>query len=140
MIFRIYLFKRQIPRKDEESMRILIVEDEKDIANAYRIALTSKGHEVIVTFDGAECVERYKKEHNFDVVVIDYKIPVMNGVETAKEIISFNPDQKIVFISAYVKDFIWHEMTSISKNVLVLQKPISVKFFIEMIESPKISN
>ena len=40
----------------------------------------------------------------FDVVVLDYKMPGKDGMEVAKEILTINPDQRIIFASAYVRD------------------------------------
>jgi CheY-like chemotaxis protein len=40
----------------------------------------------------------------FDVVELDYKMPGKDGMEVAKEILTINPDQRIIFASAYFKE------------------------------------
>jgi CheY-like chemotaxis protein len=88
-------------------LKILIAEDEKDIADLYGKILSRRGHQVTVTFNGKDCVNEYvatllnKDVRPYDVVVIDYSMPVMTGAEAAKRILDENPEQKVVFISAH---------------------------------------
>src|SRR5690242_18392752 len=93
--------------KSRAPMKILIAEDDNDIARLYKRALEERGHEVIVTNNGQCCLEIYHKElqnvtlstdlskhiQPFDAVVLDYKMPKINGMEVAKEILAVNPHQ-----------------------------------------------
>jgi DNA-binding response OmpR family regulator len=69
-------------------MKVLIAEDEDEILQAYKIALEARGHNVILSKDGAACLEEYrkntllahedmnqkkKKSNSIDVVVLDYR-------------------------------------------------------------------
>ena len=57
-------------------MRSLVAEDDADMYELYQIALQSRGHTVIATHDGQQCVQEYKKAAEpFDVVVLDYRMP-----------------------------------------------------------------
>lgn len=60
--------------------RILVVEDDTDLNNAYCIILRHEGHEVVEAFDGKEALEKLK---NFepDLVLLDLLMPVMGGLE-----------------------------------------------------------
>jgi two-component system response regulator VicR len=60
--------------------RILVVEDDRDLNNAYCIILRHEGHEVVEAFDGKEALEKLK---NFDpeLVLLDLLMPVMGGLE-----------------------------------------------------------
>jgi CheY-like chemotaxis protein len=82
-----------------KSMRVLVADDDRGICDLYRIALQAKGHDVTLTYDGRECVRAYKetqkqhtndKESAFDVVVLDYQMPNIDGLEAAKEILRIN--------------------------------------------------
>jgi DNA-binding response OmpR family regulator len=60
--------------------RILVVEDDRDLNNAYCIILRHEGHEVVEAFDGKEALDKLK---NFvpDLVLLDLLMPVMGGLE-----------------------------------------------------------
>jgi two-component system chemotaxis response regulator CheY len=81
---------------------VMIVDDELFIVELYRDILQLRGYKVMGTaFDGEEAVRKYAASNEKpDVILMDHRMPVMNGVEATKEIIRLNPRQKIVFVSA----------------------------------------
>lgn len=83
---------------------VMIVDDELFIVELYRDILQLRGYKVIGTaFDGEEAVRRYaSSQEKPDIIIMDHRMPVMNGVEATKEIIRGNPTQKIIFVSADV--------------------------------------
>ena len=83
---------------------VMIVDDELFIVELYRDILQLRGYRVVGTaFDGEEAVKRYGSiPEKPDVIIMDHRMPVMNGVEATKEIIRSNPAQKIIFVSADV--------------------------------------
>lgn len=134
-------------------MKILIVEDEINILKPYQIILESKGYKVMTSQDGETCLKIYHEENTkilqskpthplfkplpFDVVIIDYRIPKKDGMEVAKEILSINPHQRIIFASAYVKEIIRREVTEIKQYLEVienLQKPFDLDTLVEKVE------
>ena len=145
-------------------MKILIAEDESDISHTYRVALESRNHDVEITDDGVKCIQVYREElakrqassyknmkHNnnlqdsrptattpFDVVVLDYKMPGKNGMEVAKEIFEINPDQRIIFASAYVKETLENSVKQLKRVVELLQKPFEIQAFIDTIEDRQV--
>lgn len=60
--------------------RILVVEDDHDLNNAYCIILRHEGHEVVEAYDGKEALKKLK---NFepDLILLDLLMPVMGGLE-----------------------------------------------------------
>lgn len=134
-------------------MRILLVEDEPEILKAYKIALESRGHEVILSEDGRAGLEEYKKEVfnqknmkqpnkkspdlPIDVVVLDYRIPKMDGMEVAKRILKINPKQRLIFASAYVKETLEDAVKQLRQPVELLQKPFEPEILVDMIEDTK---
>ena len=145
-------------------MKILIAEDESDISHTYRVALESRNHDVEITDDGVKCIQVYREElakrqassyknmkHNnnlqdsrltaatpFDVVVLDYKMPGKDGMEVAKEILEINPDQRIIFASAYVKETLENSVKQLKRVVELLQKPFEIQAFIDTIEDRQV--
>jgi len=65
--------------------KILVVEDDQFLANAYRIKLQKVGFEVIIVVDGTEALEKIKSQ-NFDLVILDLIIPKIDGFGVLTEI------------------------------------------------------
>lgn len=83
---------------------VLIVDDELFIVELYRDILQLRGYRIVGTaFDGEEAVRKYSSNSEKpDVVIMDHRMPVMNGVQATREIIRMNPKQKVIFVSADV--------------------------------------
>jgi CheY-like chemotaxis protein len=127
------------------NMKILIAEDDIDIALVYRVALQNRNHHVVITDNGEDCLTIYRetssmecldknKQHVFDVVILDYKMPRLNGIEVAKEIIRINPKQRIIIVSAYVKDTFFLSVKELGHRVELVQKPFNIDTLIDRIE------
>jgi CheY-like chemotaxis protein len=81
-------------------MKIMIEEDDKDTSILYQRLLEARGHQVMVTNNGEDCLRVYHNElqstilstdpslylQPFDTVVLDYNMHNINGMEVAKEI------------------------------------------------------
>lgn len=83
---------------------VLIVDDELFIVELYRDILQLRGYKIVGTaFDGEEAVRKYTATSDKpDVVIMDHRMPIMNGVQATKEILRMNPRQKVIFVSADV--------------------------------------
>jgi len=83
---------------------VLIVDDEMFIVELYRDILQLRGYKVVGTaFDGEEALRKYSTTSDKpDVIIMDHRMPVMNGVQATKEILKMNPKQKVIFVSADV--------------------------------------
>jgi two-component system alkaline phosphatase synthesis response regulator PhoP len=66
--------------------RILIVEDERHLAQGLRFNLEAEGYEAEIVGDGIEALRRLNGSHDFDVVVLDVMLPGKNGFEVAQEL------------------------------------------------------
>jgi CheY-like chemotaxis protein len=141
-----------------KALNILIAEDEPDIAILYKTVLEKRNHKATITTNGEDCLKAYhevsqstrfatdqssvrpgpmnlSENHPFDVVVLDCKMPHINGIEVAKEILAVNPHQRIIFASAYIKDTVIDSIKNL-KHVMMesLQKPFEMKRLIDLIE------
>jgi CheY-like chemotaxis protein len=107
---------------------------------------------VVITTDGEERLKVYHEELHrvtshydatehiqpFDVVILDYKMPKMNGLEVAKEIFAVHPHQRIVFASAYLRDTLLESVEKLNRLVEVLNKPFSERLLIDTVEDKSI--
>lgn len=82
--------------------RILIVDDEKLIVRILREILTARGFDVVgQAHDGAAAVKLYSSlKPPPDVVLMDHRMPVKNGIEAMQEILAADPKARILFVSA----------------------------------------
>lgn len=152
-------------------LKVLIAEDERDIALSYKLALERHDHLVSTSYDGTDCLRQYRNEYQstrdktilyrehktkkndgkrqrdlvaasesegapspYDVVVLDYKMPGKNGMEVAKEILRINPNQRIIFASAYVIETLKDAVKELNRVVELLQKPFTMEAFVSTIE------
>jgi len=135
-------------------MKILVAEDETNIAMQYRTVLEENKHEVQITYDGEECLEAYYKELDkfaedkaagknrrkapFDAVVLDYRMPKKDGMEVAREILAIEPKQRVLFASAYVVDTLVDSVKNLQQVVELLQKPFDLYEFVDLLEDKRI--
>lgn len=115
-------------------MHILVAEDDKDAAEMYKIVLEARGHAVLTTLDGRRCVELYKNTKPYDAVILDYKLPGLDGLQVAKEILDINADQRIVFVSAYVKETLADAVKDLKRVVELVSKPFEPDLLADLIE------
>lgn len=124
------------------TLRILIAEDYKELADSYRMILEGRGHEVMITNNGIECARAYKQytkqfdgkiKPYFDVVILDQKMPGMDGINTAKEIQKLIPKQKIIFITGNGMDVL-QKLGQLSENAAVVNKPFTVQALLSEVE------
>jgi CheY-like chemotaxis protein len=137
-----------LERQPFEQMKILIAEDEPDIAMQYELALKDRKHEVVVTHDGEQCLDAFYQElekHElatnpkmlkppFDAVILDYRMPKKDGMEVAKEILAIEPKQRILFASAYVLETLVDSVKNLRQVVELIQKPFELDPFVDLIE------
>ena len=80
--------------------KILLVDDDTQFLEATEYMLKYENYEVITAKNGEEAVKKYK-ESSPDIVLMDLKMPVMNGYDAFFKIKKDSPNAKIVFTSAY---------------------------------------
>ncbi len=80
-------------------MKILIIEDEKLLADSLSVMLQSKGFETEVAYDG-ETGEEYAELGVYDLLILDVMMPKMNGYEVAKKVRSKRLGMPILMLTA----------------------------------------
>ena len=80
-------------------MRIAIVEDDIDQVELMTLWLESAGHDVVAFNDGAEFIRTTAKD-SFDIVLLDWMLPSMTGIEVLDLLRSKNNDTPVLFVTA----------------------------------------
>lgn len=80
-------------------MHILVVEDERRLANLIRRALEEEGHVVDVAHDGAEGLD-VATATDYDLLVLDLMLPQLDGIEIAKRLRASKNDVRILMLTA----------------------------------------
>ena len=83
-----------------EQIKILLVDDEEHIRLLFKEELEEEGYSIGLASNGFEALEMLKTSQ-FDLVVLDIKMPGMNGIQTLNEIKKLNKEQRVILCSAY---------------------------------------
>ena len=113
-----------------EKVRVMIVDDSKISRTILANHLSKTNFEVVaMAADAAEALKLYQ-EHNPEIVTMDMNLPDADGIECSKKIRGFDPDAKIVMISA-MKDASLVAQGRAAGISSFLQKPVSTNDIIE---------
>jgi len=83
-----------------EPIRILLVDDEEHIRLLFKEELEEEGYAIDLASNGFEALEKLKAQR-FGLVVLDIKMPGMDGIQTLNEIKKIDKDQPVILCSAY---------------------------------------
>ena len=106
-------------------LRVLIADDDRDLAETLAAYVIECGHEPVATITGGglEVIRRYG-QYLPDVVLLDIMMPRFNGLTVCHALISRDPEAKIVFISGKVDGA--HPFVTGAGAVACLGKPINL--------------
>jgi len=113
-----------------KQLTILCVEDSKSTRLLYKNLFSALFKEVLLASDGKEALTFCHKD-KVDMILTDYDMPHMNGIELSKEILKINKSQKIIIISAYNETDYFIELIKIGVNGFI-QKPLNLKQIYEI--------
>jgi len=118
--------------KSNEGLKILIAEDDETSGMLISIALKSFSKVILKATTGYEAVEVCKKNPDIDLIMMDIKMPDMDGYEATRLIREFNKDVFIVAQTAFAKTGDIEKAVSAGFNEF-LSKPLSVALLKELI-------
>lgn len=109
---------------DTDSRRILVVDDEPDIRDSVADILNEFGYDADTAGDGAEALSKIQ-DKSYDVALLDFKMPGMNGLTLYREMRRICPETSAILVSAYTGDGVAEE--AISSGVRrVISKPVDM--------------
>jgi len=119
----------------EEKASILIVDDDSSLSRSMSLVLGRRGYTVSTAEDGPEAIEMVK-ERPFDIVFMDIKMPVMDGVETHRRIKEIRPDAVVIMMTAYTLDELVQQALQ-DGAYGIIYKPLDMEKVVAIIEESR---
>jgi CheY-like chemotaxis protein len=120
----------------EKGRRILLVDDEPDLCMVYQIILEDAGYECFAYTDPAKALQQFKP-YFYDLILLDIKMPELNGYELCKKIIELDKTVHIIFITAseaYYNQFRNQHYPELRK-INYIQKPVRNEELIRVLDT-----
>ena len=112
--------------------RILVVDDEEMILNAIKLILEDMGYSVSC-FSNPEEGEKEAISNDYDLIILDLRMPKKNGADITKNIIKNKPEAKILILTAYPTDPLAKKALESGARSL-LKKPFEISKILDFIE------
>jgi two-component system, NtrC family, response regulator HydG len=117
------------------SMRVFIIDDDRDHAESVADVLAMRGFECELAFSGEAGLARFR-ESAFDIVFMDVKLPGMNGVETFFEFRKLRPGVKVMLMTGFSLEQLVAQ--AVENGALgVLRKPFAMQELLDVLEQVK---
>jgi CheY-like chemotaxis protein len=132
---------QQLQRQQQKySANIMVIDDEPDILFTYECFLTDEGYNVEAFADPQEALKHFVQlsgafSSYYQLVLLDIRMPRLNGLQLYNTIKTLSPNTKIMFVSALDMA---EELTSILPNMKysdIIRKPVEREYFIRKINS-----
>jgi CheY-like chemotaxis protein len=120
------------PETTNEIKTILVVDDEPENRRIYSEILSDLGYRVIDEPDGASALSDIRRGEKIDLVITDYKMPGMNGLEMVATLRNILPSIPVLMLTAYtsIENFI----QSLNLGVFeYINKPVGTSEFIRIV-------
>jgi DNA-binding response OmpR family regulator len=111
------------------TQRVLVVDDNHDLAENLAELLEDEGYEVATAYSGEDALE-IASERSFDTVLADIRMPGMNGVELVKRLSELNPETTYLLMTAYSSDALLGEAMRAGVRA-ILNKPIDLSLLLK---------
>jgi DNA-binding NtrC family response regulator len=117
---------------NEGQSSVAIVDDEVDVVRTYELLFHRRKIPLSFTaLDGPDAIEKFKKANPRPVIVIiDYRLPSMSGLDVMRKILAIEPLTKVIFVSG--DDSIQHESID-SGAAVFLKKPANIKLITDTV-------
>ena len=115
--------------------RVLVVDDEPDICMVYQIALEDAGYECISYTDPIKALQEFRSNY-YNLILLDIKMPALNGFELCKKIRQVDKTLHIIFITAseeYYERFRTQHYPELGK-INYIQKPIGNDELVQIVD------
>lgn len=114
-----------------DKKRVLVVDDEPEVTYALQAYFLGKGYEMLTALDGLQAM-RYIRQQTIDLVLLDMKMPGVNGLEVLKFLHTQSASTKVVVVTAYDDQF--QEMVERLGVDGFLMKPFGIEALTKTVE------
>ncbi len=115
---------------------IMVVDDNVSLGKTMSHVLKRQGYDVIVSIDGRDAISNAKENPDIELVFMDIKMPLMNGVEAFKQIKRIIPAAIVVMMTAYaVEELIQEALEEGAYGILY--KPLDLLKIVDIIEKAR---
>ncbi len=118
-----------------QNKRILIVDDEKDITDTFKVGLEQQEDFEVITYNDPELALSQFKENWFDLLLLDIRMPKISGFELYRRLKEIDSKPKVCFITAF--DLYYDEFKKVFPSLEVkcfVRKPMSISDLIEQVK------
>jgi len=119
----------------EDIINILVVDDDLGMVETIFDILSDIGYKVAVANDGYKAIDMISI-NDYDMVLLDIKMPGINGVEVLKKIKDIKPSLKVIMMTAYTKDDLVKESFKYGAYI-VIYKPLNIDRLLYLIKKIK---
>jgi two-component system, NtrC family, response regulator HydG len=114
-----------------KTVRIMIVDDDQDLAESLADLLQVHGYDVDIAKDGRDALE-HARAQDFDITLMDVRMPVMNGVDSFLAIRKIKPQARIVMMTGFKEPILAKATAAGAEGPL--QKPFSPEDMLHVVE------
>ncbi len=111
---------------------ILLAEDDESMRRFLKKALERAGHTVVDASQGDEALTELQL-HEFDLLLTDIVMPVMDGIELARRAAEIDPEMKIMFITGFAAVAL-NPANEAPEDAKVLSKPFHLKDLVQEVD------
>lgn len=104
---------------------ILVAEDDVELSEGLRMVLESEGLGVTIASSGEDAISLFQ-DNDFDLVLMDVKLPGIDGIEAFLRILELKPEAKVIIMTAYKIDSLLAE-TENRGAISILRKPFDME-------------
>jgi two-component system response regulator (stage 0 sporulation protein F) len=116
---------------NKATKRVLVVDDEAEVTLSLQMYFGGKGYEILTALEGGQAI-RLLDQNRIDLVLLDMKMPGVNGLEVLKHIRSLDPIPKVIVVTAY--DVQFQEMVEAMGVDGFLMKPFGIQALTHKVE------
>ena len=121
--------------------KILVVDDEQEIVNILFEFLSKKGYELVTALGGKNAIEVIKSDTAVDLMIVDLKMPDVNGITVLNEMKKMNRDIPVIILSGSlgIEKYI-DDLTNLGySHSDVLYKPIDLNVILDAIKKIRLT-